>query len=267
MSVKAGSGINFMSDRIIGLHDWFQTPAGRYLLDWERARVDAAVVDIFGYHALQLGVPELDGLKANRMPHHWLATERLQVGVEMSVQQPVMLCDYSALPFPAGSLDLVLLPHTLEFSADPHATLREVERVLVPEGRVVVCGLNPVSLWGLQQRRSDLYRKMGFDHAFLPQAGNFIGYWRLRDWLRLLGFEVEVGVFGCYRPGFTSEKWLQRMEWMDRAGPRWWPILGAAYFLVAVKRVRGVRLMGAAWKTVPASAGNSVSVANRSHDN
>ena len=255
-----------MSDQIIGLHDWLQTPTGRYLLDWERARIDAAVVDIFGYHALQLGVPELNGLKANRMPHQWLATEHLQVGAEMSIQQPVLLCDYSALPFPASSLDMVLLPHTLEFSSDPHATLREVERVLVPEGRVVICGLNPASLWGLQQRRSHLYRKMGFDQTFLPQAGEFIGYWRLRDWLRLLGFEVEVGEFGCYRPGVTSEKWLQRMEWMDRAGPRWWPIFGAAYFLVAVKRVHGVRLMGAAWKAAPASVRNPVSVANRLHD-
>ncbi|MCF8156234.1 MAG: class I SAM-dependent methyltransferase [Rhodoferax sp.] len=252
--------------KTIGLHDWLQTPTGRYLLDWERARIDAAVVDIFGYHALQLGVPELNGLKANRMPHQWLATEHLQVGAEMSIQQPVLLCDYSALPFPASSLDMVLLPHTLEFSSDPHATLREVERVLVPEGRVVICGLNPASLWGLQQRRSHLYRKMGFDQTFLPQAGEFIGYWRLRDWLRLLGFEVEVGEFGCYRPGVTSEKWLQRMEWMDRAGPRWWPIFGAAYFLVAVKRVHGVRLMGAAWKAAPASVRNPVSVANRLHD-
>ena len=85
-----------MSDQIIGLHDWLQTPAGRYLLDWERARLDAAVVDIFGYHALQLGVPELDGLQANRMPHRWLATEQVQIGEKMSAQQPAMLCDYSA---------------------------------------------------------------------------------------------------------------------------------------------------------------------------
>ncbi len=253
-------------DNTAGLHDWFDTPAGRYLLNWERARVDSTVVDIFGYHALQLGVPELDGLLANRMPHRWLATEQVQRGAAMSVQQPVLLCDYSALPFSASSLDLVVLPHTLEFSADPHGTLREVERVLMPEGRVVICGLNPVSLWGLQQRRSHVYRKMGFDHDFLPQVGEFIGYWRLRDWLRLLGFEVELGEFGCYRPGFSSEKWLQRMEWMDRAGSRWWPILGAAYFLVAVKRVRGVRLMGAAWKTAPAGTRTPVSVANRSHD-
>ena len=37
--------------------------------------------------------------------------------------------------------------------------LREVERVLVPEGRVVIFGLNPMSLWGLRQRRAHLYRR------------------------------------------------------------------------------------------------------------
>lgn len=228
--------------------------------------MDAAVADIFGYHALQLGLPELDGLQANRMPHQWLATETLYVPDDRVVKQAAVLCDFSALPFAPASLDLVILPHTLEFSADPHATLREVERVLVPEGRVVICGFTPASLWGLQQRRGHLYRRMGFGRLFLPNAGDFIGYWRLCDWLRLLSFEVEVGKFGCYRPGVTSDAWLRRFEWMDHAGARWWPILGAAYFLVAVKRVRGMRLLGPAWKTAPVGAGKPVSVANRTHN-
>ena len=248
------------------MQEWFQTPAGRYLLDWERSRVDAAVADIFGYHALQLGVETLDGLRANRMPHRWLATEHQPAGGSGEPHKAALLCDFAALPFPAASLDLALLPHSLEFSVDPHAALREVERVLVPEGRVVICGLNPASLWGLQQRRGHLYRKLGFGSLFLPDGGEFIGYWRLRDWLRLLGFEVEVGEFGCYRPGVSSDKWLQRMEWMDKAGARWWPIFGAAYFVVAVKRVRGVRLLGASWKSVPTGSRKSVSVANHVHD-
>ena len=246
------------------MHDWLQTPAGRYLLEWECAQVNAAVVDIFGYHALQLGVPELPGLQANRMPHQWLACEEpVDETGSSPAKRAAVLCDFAALPFPASSLDLVLLPHSLEFSADPHTTLREVERVLVPEGRVVICGLNPASLWGLQQRRGHLYKKMGFGHLFLPDGGEFIGYWRLRDWLRLLGFEIEVGDFGCYRPGVESDKWLQRFEWMDKIGARWWPIFGGAYFLVAVKRVRGVRLLGPAWKTAPAGARESLPVANR----
>jgi SAM-dependent methyltransferase len=255
-----------MSSQIIDLHQWFQTPAGQYLLAWERTQVDAAVADIFGYHALQLGVPELNGLKANRMPHQWLANDHLAItqGTQAGSQpQVVFLTDFAALPFPASSIDMVVLPHTLEFSSDPHATLREVERVLVPEGRVVVCGLNPLSLWGLRQQRAHLYKRLGSGKLFLPDCGEFIGYWRLRDWLRLLSFEVEVGQFGCYCPAVDNEKWLQQFEWMDRAGPRWWPIFGAAYFLVAVKRVRGMRLLSPAWKAAPPKVSKQVTVANR----
>ncbi|MGI9135002.1 MAG: SAM-dependent methyltransferase, partial [Rhodoferax sp.] len=62
-----------MTGQFNGLHDWLQTPAGRYLLQWQCTQVDAAVADIFGYHALQLGVPTMPALHANRMPHRWLA--------------------------------------------------------------------------------------------------------------------------------------------------------------------------------------------------
>ena len=134
--------------------------------------------------------------------------------------------------------------------------------MLVPEGRVVITGLNPASLWGLRQRRARLYQRLGLGELYLPQNGEFIGYWRLRDWLRLLSFEVETGRFGCYRPAVGSEKWLKRFAWMDRAGDRWWPIFGSVYFLVAVKRVRGMRLLGPAWKAAPSLAGAPVSVTN-----
>ncbi len=261
-----------MNSEIIGLTDWLKTPPGEYLLSWERAHFDQAVSDIFGYHALQLGLPELDALQANRMPHKWLALEFAPSPPSPDATDPArgsspraaLLTDSGALPFPEGSLDLVVLPHTLELSGDPHATLREVERVLVPEGRVVITGLNPASLWGLRQRRGHLYQRWGYDDLFLPKTGEFIGYWRLRDWLRLLNFEVESGRFGCWRPALTSQPWLDRFEWMDAAGERWWPIFGAVYFLVAVKRVRGMRLLEPAWRTRQTTAAAApAAVANK----
>src|SRR5580765_3727795 len=133
-----------MTGRIIGLQDWFETPAGRYLRCWEQAQFDEAVADVFGYHALQLGLPEIEALRANRMPHRWLASP------SGAGAPATLVADFAALPFPANSLDPLALPHALELSPDPHATLREAERVLVPEGRVIVCGLNPASLWGLR---------------------------------------------------------------------------------------------------------------------
>jgi SAM-dependent methyltransferase len=179
-----------------------------------------------------------------------------------------LVTNAAALPFPEASLDLLVLPHTLELSADPHHVLREVERVLVPEGRVVISGFNPYSLWGLRQARSRWASRMGMgswgiSRLYLPEAGDFIAPGRLKDWLRLLSFEVESERFACYRPAVKTEKWLQRMAWMDRAGPRWWPIVGSVYFVVAVKRVRGMRLLGPAWKPRRSQAAVPVSVANR----
>jgi SAM-dependent methyltransferase len=251
----------FMADQIIGLHDWFQTAPGQYLLQWEAAQLDIAVADVFGYHALQLGLPELAGLRANRMPHQWLAVAH----ASEAAPSTAIVTDFAALPFPEASLDLLVLPHALEFSVDPHATLREAERVLVPEGRVVICGLNPASLWGWKQRRAHAAQRLGFGSLYLPDGGDFIGYWRLRDWLRLLSFEVESGNFGCYCPAVRSAAWLERMAWMDALGQRYWPILGAAYCITAVKRVRGLRVLGPAWKRNPKLTGAPVSVAPRAH--
>ncbi|MBT9466888.1 class I SAM-dependent methyltransferase [Hydrogenophaga sp.] len=267
-----------MTENLTGLTEWFQTPPGQYLLGWEQTQFDLAVADLFGYNAMQLGLPELHTLKTNRMPHRWLALpEELQSLVAQharagdSNEQPgrmrvALITDAAALPFPAASLDLVVLPHTLELSADPHQVLREVERVLVPEGRVVISGFNPGSLWGLRQGRARLSGRLGVlgrPDLFLPDAGEFIGPWRLRDWLRLLSFEVESDRFGCYRPAMKTDKWLQRTAWMDRAGARWWPIFGAVYFVVAVKRVRGMRLLGPAWKPRRVATPAPVPVANR----
>jgi SAM-dependent methyltransferase len=261
------------------LAQWLQTPPGRYLLEWEQDQLDRCVSDLFGFHALQLGRPELDALRANRMPHRWLAMDD---GFVMSKQQPVaqansdgesvapaavvLHCDFDALPFPNQSLDLVVLPHTLELTRDPHQALREVERVLVPEGRVVIVGFNSTSLWGLRQRLGRMRRwlLLGRDRPlFMPSGGEFLGYWRLRDWLRLLSFEIERGRFGRYRPPLGSQRWLSRFGWMEKAGDRWWPVFGAVYFLVAVKRVRAMRLVGLVRKELKKAPTAPAVVTNR----
>jgi SAM-dependent methyltransferase len=232
----------------IDLAAWLQTPPGHHLLAWEQAQVDAAVTDLFGFHALQLGLPELNGLRANRMPHRWLAGRDL-------------LCDFDALPFESASLDLVLLPHALELAPDAHALLREVERVLRPEGRLIVFGLNPASLWGLRQNLGRLRRR---GEPYLPRDGDFIGYWRMRDWLKLLSFDVEAARFGIYRPPLRSDAWLQRWRWVDGVGSRWWPVLGAVYFIQAVKRVHGMRMIGLA-KNARMAAKKAPAVALNNH--
>jgi SAM-dependent methyltransferase len=142
------------------LQNWLKTPPGQYLLDWEYAQFERVVADIFGYHALQLGLPALNALQASRIPHRWVASPYLpeldadyamnKIAIQ-AINTPAkdekegvneagkiaFFTEFEALPFAENSLDLLILPHSLELSPDPHATLREAERVLVPEGKLI----------------------------------------------------------------------------------------------------------------------------------
>jgi SAM-dependent methyltransferase len=230
---------------IVNLEEFLATAPGRYVLDWEQRVLDQAVVDIFGYHALQLGSTGLDGLRENRMPLRCLALECPQgakdwMSGELAGRREVALVSrFDELPFSSLSIDLVVLPHVLEFAQEPHRVLREVDRVLVPEGQVVIIGFNPASLWGTHHSM----RRLGM-RPFLPHESQLIALPRLKDWLKLLSFDVNRGRFGCYAPCVRSEAWLARWSFLEKAGDRWWPVLGSVYMLTAIKRVHGMRLVG-----------------------
>lgn len=117
--------------------------------------------------------------------------------------------------------------------------MREVARVLVPEGRVLIFGLNRWSVWGAQH---------GLERPAQLNAARGLSYWRLRDWLQLLDLEVLAVDFGCHAPALETALWQQRWAWLDALGQRAWPVLGGAYCVLAVKKVPGMRLLGPAWR-------------------
>lgn len=218
---------------ISGLAHWLDTPQGQYILQWEQQKADQVVADIFGYNALQLGLPQRNFLRASRIP----LCQRL------AHEGPVdAACELTELPIASSSVDLVVLPHVLEFYPDPHQILREIERILIPEGQLVILGFNPYSLWGLHRHMP--WREEGF-----PWEGHYLSVARLKDWLQLLGMELDRGAFGCYSPAFVQEKWLQRAQFMELAGDRWWGFAGGVYLVRAIKRVRGMRLLTPAWRS------------------
>ena len=159
---------------------WFVTPLGRYVLAREQEYFDHAVVDRFGYNAFQLGLPGHELLRASRIP--------LRCRVDTAGAAAGMLADFRDLPIASNSADLMLLPHVLEFSDDPHQILREVARVLRPEGHVIMACFNPWSLWGAR-------RTFGSRQHY-PWRGRFINLPRLKDWLALLELEVAGGSMG-----------------------------------------------------------------------
>ncbi len=203
----------------------------------EAAWYARTATDIFGYKAVQLELPEIDCLRTNRMP--WRACGGVAHGC-------TLYCSPEALPFANQSLDLIALPHVLDFCADPHQVLREVERVLVPEGRLLITGFNPWSLWGLKKLRRGSEQ---------PWDGHFVALPRLKDWLSLLGLEMRQSEFVCYRPPVQRHRWLERTRFLETAGDRWWPAAGGVYCIDVVKRVVGTRIIEPQWRRVsPAKA-------------
>ncbi len=243
---------------IIALDSWLQTPVGGYVRAWEQASLDRLTADIFGFNAVQIGLPQIDALAANRMPNRWLADTRLLTPSRPGAKPVVVALDFADLPFASQSLDLVVLPHVLEFASEPHQVLREVERVLIPEGQLIICGFNPASLWGARQALGRISQRQ-----FLPVAGEFIAMPRIKDWLKLLNMGVTRSHFGCYAPPFRTEQWLTRFAFMETAGERWWPYLGAVYMVHAIKRVNAMKLIGPAWKKNSASAPAGVPATNQ----
>jgi len=165
-------------DRDAALSAWWGSPLGRAVLAAESELLAAALEDVFGWELLQVGA--------------WGAARELLAGSRTRRQSVVAAPGLSAgadivarasqLPVISDCVDATLLPHTLEFAPDPYAILREVDRVMVGEGQLLVLGFQPWSLWGMRARWS----RSGFP----PGMRRVLSQRLLREWLVLLGFEV-----------------------------------------------------------------------------
>ena len=166
--------------------DWFEGPLGARVLREEAALATLALDDVFGFELLQLGAwgPARHLLDGARTQHATLLAPEMSSGV-------TLCAPLDSLPFRSESIDAILLPHTLELVEDPYAVLREAERVLCAEGCLMICGFNPFSGWGLRRAFAHHLRRS----VFPPQAERLLSERRLRDWVALLGFDVD-SVYG-----------------------------------------------------------------------
>lgn len=221
------------------LRRWFSGSPGAQVLHDGAQRLRQILPNLFGYHIVQIGCyGESDLLSASRIAHRVaMQTETDAAAGDVSMVK----CSAAALAVASDSVDVVVLPHVLEFEGDPHQVLREVERVLIGEGHAVIVGFNPWSLWGLCR----MFLAWS-DRA--PWCGRFLSLPRLKDWLRLLGFEVVSRQYFFYRPPVSSAGLLNRLAFLERLGRHLCPALGAAYVVVARKRLEQLIPIKAQWR-------------------
>lgn len=218
---------------------WYSHGSGFRLAEAEKAELDEILPCLHGYHLIQLSEQGLSHYMSGSLISHRVLVHPT---VTTAGQKNKVKAELDSLPFKSESVDVVVLPHTLEQVRNPHEILREVHRILIPEGYLVITGINPISCWGLWYSWKKMLGK-------IARAGHLLGLTRLRDWLKLLNFQVTGGRLFYYRPPILSQSMIQKTEKIEEIGRKYWPFLGGAYSIVAVKRVIPLTLMRAKWKT------------------
>ena len=220
------------------VYPWLNSPLGESLLAEEVRIVEEALDGIFGEEMLQLG--------------HWGAARRFLklsrtqrktlIASEIDADSPSVVGELHRLPVASDSIDLVLMPHTLDYSERPHAVLREADRVLRTDGHLIILGFRPGGLWGL--------RRMIPGAGMPPGANHLVSDRRLRDWLKLLDMKIHGNTGYFFRWPLPGLKGAASPTW-ERRGRRWWPEVSACYMLTAQKRLRTLTPVRPVWRKRP----------------
>lgn len=249
LSMRQRFGVVPLRQSRADLDEWLATPLGQALLEEERSLLEPELQDLFGYHLLQISIDAaLDLTRGSRISHRFSLTP--QIGTQGSLSP--MVADYHDLPLSAESVDLVLLHHLLDYSQTPHRVLREVTRVLIPRGHLVIVGFNPWSLFGAWRWLARCFsRRPRWRHQALR-----IG--RMLDWLQLLDLELVHVTQGFYRPPIQGPATLRHLHWLERWGKKLHCPWGGIYIIVARKDVGAAIPLKPQWdklRTLPGLEG------------
>lgn len=210
------------------LESWYDRENGRYLARVIRDATQDLLDTAFGYHILQLGVRGGVPLShVSPINHRVYCAGGFTEGVDL-VAEP------DELPLESDSVDAIIVHHCLEFASNPHQVLREIQRVLTPQGQLLIIGFNPHSLLGARTRLHRWLRDPLWSHH-RPVSEH-----RLTDWLHLLGCEVldTRRLYGLPPLGSGRVRNLitRGDAWAARHNLPW----GGVYILHATKNVAGM---------------------------
>ncbi len=216
------------------------------LIDAETRLITPWLEHIFGYYGLSLGYfsQQLRLKSRSRIRYCFAIHNQKQVILELGQNQ--CRAKTTQLPIASDSIDLVIALHHLEFSDNPHQVLREIERILIPEGRLIISGLNPWSLFSRQ------WLKFFIQEFENNQEMQFISQTRTQDWLKLLGFDIEQQTRLICVPPLKNTLIRQYLAPIDQMILRVFPALSSIYLLQAVKMVATLTPIKPLWQKPPA---------------
>jgi SAM-dependent methyltransferase len=222
--VSSGEFIDISTE----LESWYARDSGQHLLARTRQTLERLLDTAFGYHSLQLGNTRGHSLlDTSPINHRIYAATRAGEGV-------TLITDADELPLESDSIDTIIAHHSLDFAARPHQVLREIQRVLTPQGHLMIIGFNPYSLLGISRSLRGLSRKSVW-HRHTTVSEN-----RLTDWLHLLGCEVQDRVRLGSVPLAGRGRLRQWLAAADDWGNQHNLPSGGLYIVHAIKQVSAV---------------------------
>jgi len=220
-------------------NEWLKTPLGESLLYQEARMVEEAMDGLFGEQCLQMGLWGDAGVFTR-----YARTQRATcITEDMAADKDGLGAKgkLHRLPVATDSIDVALLPHTLDYSDDrSHAILREADRILTPHGHLIILGFKVGGLWGL--------RRLIPGAGLPPGNPSPISDRRLSDWLQLLDMRILGVTRYFFRWPLPGNKGQSASHW-ERRGQRFWPELAACYMLTAQKRVVTMTPIRTPWRT------------------
>lgn len=228
---------------------FLETYLGQAFVESERKEIEPLIRTLFGYYLLLLGEEAfLSCVEKSPTQHH--------IGIQPTriANDHFFVGRQDKLPIQSSSVDVIYLPHCLEFMINPHEVLRESYRALVPEGYLIISCFNPWSLWGIRRRFFSFRKKT-------PWNGHFISVLRLKDWLALLGFDIIQQTPFFFRPPINHAGLLKYLKWLEIIGRWCWPFGSGAYLILARKRVMTLTPIKPAFRMKRKTVPGTVSVA------
>lgn len=222
-------------DSLREIRSWFGSSIGTRVLQTEQAILDQLLSGFFGYHLLQASI--LDSAFYGSSP----IQNKFSLGLDGDDEVP-MVARATELPFENDSIDVILLHHLLDFMDSPLDTLREITRVSLPMGYLVVVGFNPLSTWGLWKLPAAMMGRA-------PWTGKFIRPGRLMDWLNVLNFKVDRAQYCIYGLPFVRKNARIPDHYKELSRTLNLPF-GAAYIIVARKQVSTMTPIRPVWRPV-----------------
>ena len=236
--------------------NWYKTFSGQSTLESLDGLCQDILSEIFGYYAVELGFlsGRCDLLQSSRIAASFSLVNQSFTGFVNNTQTSV-ISTIEQLPLATDNVDLVIASHVLELSKDPHQVLREIDRVLVPEGDCVLVGFNPYnfSRIGSHIRHSMNRKKHDYKMRSIP---------RVRDWFSLLGFEVVDVHYVGMRPALKNKRLYEAMGFLDNLGSYAGAVFGNIYVLHAKKRVVAMSKHKKVWMAPAVLSGGKVALNN-----